>query len=118
MPCQLHRASCPAIATAALTQRGPTAQVFCAEHSQYMEHVVPLLPPDRKPVFLDGGANFGGASIIYAFMTAFNAHIVAVEASPRTFELTKRNLAAIECAPLPRAPCTASHCCNLWNDIL
>ena len=30
--------------------------------------------------------------------TAFNAHVVAVDASPETFELAKRNLDAIECA--------------------
>ena len=57
-----------------------------------------MMPPDRKPVFLDAGSNFGGASLQFALATAFDLHLVVLEASPDTFELAKRNLEVLGCA--------------------
>jgi FkbM family methyltransferase len=56
-----------------------------------------MLPFGRRPVFLDAGANIGGASALFALTAGFGGAVVAVEANPKTHALLERNVAQFRC---------------------
>ena len=73
-------------------------QVFCWTDFEFLEQLLPLMPAGHDPVFLDAGANIGGASALFALTAGLVGHTVAVEASPDTFKALSGNIAQFRCA--------------------
>jgi hypothetical protein len=66
-------------------------QVFCGVSFRFLHGIVDYVPVDRPVTFLDGGANVGFASLFFVPLIHFNGKVVAVDASPSTFDLLAFN---------------------------
>lgn len=84
VPCQ-HLLSC---------QWGPHAcmQAFCGVSFRFLAGLVAYALPGRPLTVLDAGANIGLASMLFAHYIRFDGTIVAVDASPPTFDVMRANL--------------------------
>ena len=61
----------------------------------FLKALAAWLPPDRDAVFLDAGANIGGATLLFALTSGLSGQVVSVEASPGTYELLLENVAPL-----------------------
>ena len=94
-------ATCKPTSSAPPSEHVSLLQVFCEDNNNILKYMANMLPSDRQPVFLDAGANIGGATMLYTIFAAYQAYVVAVEANPVTFERTKLNAAELGCASSP-----------------
>jgi hypothetical protein len=58
---------------------------------RFLHGIVDYVPVDRPVTLLDAGANVGFASLFFVPFIHFNGKVVAVDASPSTFDLLAYN---------------------------
>lgn len=73
-------------------------QAYCGGpegDSGFLPALAAFLPQYRKAAILDGGANIGTATMLFAQLSGGSGEIIAVEASPENSAMLERNTAAL-----------------------